>query len=227
MSPTLTANKSSSSAHDNPTGSRKASGKSGSGRGTKPSVLSRIFRVLLPCIGPSSAHPVELDVQPTRSSPEPSPVLKQESQAAALPLETEKSPAAPVSAPSPNLQAEPEKKVEDNESVAERELQSPPEEEVKIVQEPALLPEAETEGLTSGAVQPPGSTGVPPSPEKPASSQDGHESDRTDYTEDEDLDDVHLDEDEEEDKLILNGGAGIPIGPVRLSDNWRIHPYAK
>lgn len=79
---------------------------------------------------------------------------------------------------------------------------------------PTLLPEAETEGLTSGAVQPPGSTGVPPSPERSSANVDGNESDRTSFTEDDDLNDVDIDEDEEEDKLIMNGGAGIPIGPV-------------
>ncbi|KAJ3507394.1 hypothetical protein NLJ89_g6327 [Agrocybe chaxingu] len=75
-----------------------------------------------------------------------------------------------------------------------------------------LLPAEETEGMTSGAVQPPGSKGDTPIHEKPHPSPthtvgDENESEGS-FTEDEDLDDQ-----EEEDRLILNGGAGIPIGP--------------
>lgn len=65
----------------------------------------------------------------------------------------------------------------------------------------------------SGAVQPPGSKGDSPVHEKPhvtpphAANDD--ESEGTNYSEDE------VDEQEdEEDRLIFNGGAGIPIGPV-------------
>jgi carboxy-terminal domain RNA polymerase II polypeptide A small phosphatase len=93
--------------------------------------------------------------------------------------------------------------------------------------------------VTSGAVQPPGSTGDGIlSPHHPHGrnhtvdgSLDGDESDETSFTEDEDVDDGNaLDEPEDdEDRLIMNGGAGIPIGPVsdrerqiKISADWAI-----
>ncbi|KAF5326470.1 hypothetical protein D9611_000218 [Ephemerocybe angulata] len=215
MSPTLTANKSASSAHGHPSGSPKSNGgKAGRVRQSKPSGFSKLLRILLPCITPSSAHPIEVDTVPTRSSPEPSPTIKQEKQAEEPPA-VEKEDSAPLaqdSLPPPVPLPEAEKKIED--VPAPDKVDEPTQEvevEVLTPPEPALLPEEETEGLTSGAVQPPGSTGVPVTPELPV--HDGNESDRTSFTEDDDLDDVHIDEDEEEDRLILSGGAGIPIGP--------------
>jgi len=62
--------------------------------------------------------------------------------------------------------------------------------------------------MTSGAVQPPGSKGDSPVHEKHPPVLDGDESEGTSYSED--LDEV---EDDEE-RLISNGGAGIPLGPV-------------
>ncbi|KAF8813603.1 NIF-domain-containing protein [Phlegmacium glaucopus] len=67
--------------------------------------------------------------------------------------------------------------------------------------------------MTSGAVQPPGSKGDSPTTEKSQPSPilangDGDESEGTSYTE-EDLDE----QEDDEDRLILNGGAGIPTGP--------------
>lgn len=88
-----------------------------------------------------------------------------------------------------------------------------------------LLPKSETEGLTSGAVQPPGSTGTPrvstsqapdttgtPNKEGTPAPEQHTESDAS-YS-DEDEDEEILSADEEEERLILNGGSGIPIGPV-------------
>jgi len=72
--------------------------------------------------------------------------------------------------------------------------------------------------MTSGAVQPPGSTGdgVAHDHSRAHTHDSGDESEGTSYTEDEDVDD-HLDDaEDEEDRLIMNGGAGIPIGPVSV-----------
>lgn len=82
-----------------------------------------------------------------------------------------------------------------------------------------LLPEDETDGVTSGAVQPPGSTGSAPGEIVRAHTHDtastGDESDGTTYTDDEGEErQIAMDQDEE-DRLIKNGGSGIPIGPVR------------
>jgi RNA polymerase II subunit A small phosphatase-like protein len=90
----------------------------------------------------------------------------------------------------------------------------------------SLLPPAETEGVTSGAVQAPGSTGEsvlnhhPAKRDSAVPANDGEETD-TSFTDDEDMDDVNNVDDaqDEEDRLILNGGAGIPIGPVSTAFN--------
>lgn len=65
------------------------------------------------------------------------------------------------------------------------------------------LPDDETDGLTSGAVQPPGSTGDLVR----TATRETQESDGTEYSS-EIIDD--------EDRLIRNGGSGIPIGPDGL-----------
>lgn len=77
-----------------------------------------------------------------------------------------------------------------------------------------LLPESETDGVTSGAVQPPGSSGE-------AALHAGHshihtsgnESDDTGASDDE-YEDAHNMEDieDDEERLIRQGGVGIPIG---------------
>ncbi|KIO30323.1 hypothetical protein M407DRAFT_69306 [Tulasnella calospora MUT 4182] len=99
-----------------------------------------------------------------------------------------------------------------------------------------LLPHEETEGVTSGAVQPPGSTGgessrmlLPPPPNTAGSggtitSSDYSSEDATFTTDADDqgegegdhhhAQEMHIEEeDDEEERLILQGGTGIPIGP--------------
>lgn len=70
-----------------------------------------------------------------------------------------------------------------------------------------LLPHEETEGVTSGAVQPPGSTGDATFTTD-ADDQGEGEGDHHHAQE------MHIEEeDDEEERLILQGGTGIPIGP--------------
>lgn len=74
-----------------------------------------------------------------------------------------------------------------------------------------LLPLSETDGLTSGAVQPPGSTGEEGKTEHThVVSESGEESDGS-YSDD----DLMLAGEDDEERLIRQGGAGIPTGPVR------------
>ena len=82
----------------------------------------------------------------------------------------------------------------------------------------SLLPEDETDGMTSGAVQPPGSSGTPI---LHSHSHDSDDSDRTSYSDDE-----HHEEDDEE-RLIKSGGSGIPIGPVRIFSSSNFIPSTK
>ncbi|KAJ2918507.1 hypothetical protein MD484_g1888, partial [Candolleomyces efflorescens] len=211
MSPTLTANKSPSAAHEN---APKVNGvKPGSTRPPKPSFLSRVVRVLLPCIAPSRALDIDVDVYPSSSSQSSPTTQQQEKQAVASAVDEEQPQVPQASASSPAHQPEPEKKAEEEQPPPAEKSEPEQEETVVRPSTPTLLPKEETEGATSGAVQAPGSTGLPPTPERPHHPLDGNESDATSFT-DEDVDDVNLDDDdEEEDKLILNGGAGIPIGP--------------
>jgi hypothetical protein len=79
--------------------------------------------------------------------------------------------------------------------------------EVVIPPAPPCPPVPEPGGVTSAAVQPPGSTGEPitrvPTNES---------SEYPDSITDEEV--AMLDEQEEEERLIRNGGNGIPFGPV-------------
>jgi carboxy-terminal domain RNA polymerase II polypeptide A small phosphatase len=180
----------------------------------KPGFFSKLFRILVPCASPSPAHPIDIDL-PKQQQP-PAANIEQEKQPAVVDSKQEvKQDEQPAVAPQtpPTPEPEPVKPEIAPEPTPEPEkVEEKPAEEPEVIAPttPILLPEEETHGLTAGAVQPPGSTGVAPVSEKQS---DGEESDRTDYSDD-DLDDHILDEDEEEDRLILNGGTGIPMGPV-------------
>ncbi|KAJ6586852.1 HAD-like domain-containing protein [Mycena vulgaris] len=176
----------------------------------KPSFFAKFLTKLLPCVAPSSrAHPIEpLDTLPTEKPAQQPP--NSVDPPAPLP--------EPASHPEPT-QPDP-KPVEDTPAAPETPLVGPvvPVDELMAPPTPvSLLPPAETEGVTSGAVQAPGSTGesaLQPAKRDSAVVNDGDESD-TSFTDDEDMDDVNNldDAQDEEDRLILNGGAGIPIGP--------------
>ena len=73
-----------------------------------------------------------------------------------------------------------------------------------------LLPEDETDGMTSGAVQPPGSHGT--EIVHSHSHDSSEDSDHTSFTDDENEHQKH--EEDEEARLMKSGGCGIPIGPV-------------
>lgn len=173
----------------------------------RPSFFSKLIRFLVPCISPSSsAHPVELQ-EPVAKAPVPE---KLESKVE----EEEKSAPSETTLPQDTLRVEPPKPI----IVTDSRPITPTAEDAEVILPPTptthLLPPEETEGMTSGAVQPPGSKGDSSTHEKPQPSPvhpnaDGDESEDTSYTEEE------LEEaEDEEDRLIFNGGAGIPIGPV-------------
>jgi carboxy-terminal domain RNA polymerase II polypeptide A small phosphatase len=94
---------------------------------------------------------------------------------------------------------------------------SPTDAEVIVPPPPStqLLPEDETDGVTSGAVQPPGSTGE--TLVRSVTRDSEEESDGTHFTDEDeipggDLRRSLLEEQAEEERLIRNGGLGIPIG---------------
>ena len=70
-----------------------------------------------------------------------------------------------------------------------------------------LLPRSETQGVTAGAVQPPGSTGH----DLVIANDQGDDSDSSCTEEDVLNSFIHLDADTEEQMLIQKGGNGIPV----------------
>lgn len=161
-------------------------------QGTNLSFFAKLFRFIVPCITPSpAAHPIELFESPK-------PTTSQEK--------------------SPQKQLEEVQKAESSKPTADSSAQNatpPSGEYTEVVVPPTpttphLLPPEETEGVTSGAVQPPGSKGDSPVHEKPHPIPVS-ENEESEYTDD-DLEDPE----DDEDKLIYNGGAGIPIGPVSV-----------
>lgn len=163
----------------------------------------------IPCVGDSSATPVnphESDVRatnPTKTTTNP----------------TNNPSTAPIAFNTPSKQDM--KPSEDNTKHTKQlplpVIQSPQSKDVVLPQTPTrnVLSADETAGMTSGAVQPPGSTLDTVTANASQNRLDsGSESDS--YSEEDDLDDQMQMEDalEEERRLIMNGGAGIPIGPV-------------
>lgn len=216
---------------DNPRSSRRAKG----------SFLSKVFRVLVPCVGPSqrSRLPEHENVVLRTSRPGGSSTALKEKQAA---KEVEELPPPPPSTNEPKETLQPPGETtrpsvsEDPISLQALEIPTQQTDQTVIVPPTPtkiLLPQEETKDVTSGAVQPPGSTGGDPIYEQALANvqqqqQDqqqrqgrdsGDDSDEsTSFTDEEDLDDGHpMDEvEDEEERLIMNGGAGIPIGPDGL-----------
>lgn len=178
----------------------------------RPSILSRLLQIFIPCISPkSTTHIVELDSQaksPLQEKLDSKPtvhtdeVVQQDTASLTPPSLPSDLTKPTLVTPSPSHPALP--------------LPSDSLEEVVPIPAAHVLPEDETAGMTSGAVQLPGSKAQPSTVEKPHPSTalpvgDGDDSEGTSYTEE----DIATDDDE--DRLILNGGAGIPTGSVSSS----------
>jgi len=180
---------------------------------SKPSFLSRIVHKVMPCVGPTPSTPRSYldDAASGTSEPKQSVALRERTGARESEIDTkdassdnqgstnaEPSRSATLTIPPITIYPPP----------------SPTDSEVIIPPPPSshLLPEDETDGVTSGAVQPPGSTGdqIARSHSRASSA----ESDCTNVTDDEGDDPHPPDEQAEEERLIRNGGSGVPIGPV-------------
>ncbi|KAK7692450.1 hypothetical protein QCA50_004075 [Cerrena zonata] len=193
----------------------------------KASVFSRLFHVFVPCVGPSPRyHDESLDNdKPAQPAPEESApaTTSQEKEKSSEKRTDETAPSQPNGKEQHEVEAQ---NSEDSESLPAplQPIQIPEQTDPAVVVPPtptrSVLPQDETEGVTSGAVVPPGSTGTPTEThhhEHRTHTQDSeNESDgSTSFTEEEDLDDGSpLDDiEDDEERLILQGGAGIPIGP--------------
>lgn len=189
-------------------------------------LFSKLLRVLVPCVGPTRAHSIDIDEKDKVPSPTKTNDVTTELKEKQVAKEAEELPPAPQEPPgtTPN----------DAQASTSDVAIPPPLQPIDIPEQPndpsvlvppsptKTLPLEETEGVTSGAVQPPGSTGEESvhNHSRRNSRDMGDETDgSTSFTDDEDLEDgtpVEEIEDEEE-RLIMQGGAGIPIGPVSCS----------
>lgn len=234
---TKSSTASSSSAREKTTSNNHTRDENKSVRGSqkKESFIAKLVRKLVPCVAPNDrTHAIEVDVDDA-TRPKATDAVNGAS-----------APVADTSAPS-------EKQVEVKEQEREKpnlvvEVSPPAMEtdpvEIEVIVPPTptktLLPISETEGVTSGAVQPPGSTGADifspslstpvdvshtPSASTPshagdtshtATDSEGSFTDEEGHGEPEEpeVEEGEPMEEDDEDALILNGGAGIPIGPV-------------
>ena len=202
---------------------------------TKQSFLNKLIRVLIPCVTPSShAHDIELpgDAQPTVTVPAPKEKHVSMGTAGEAPVQdgrttepaqsshqtddssTQPTTISPQAVPRSDTLPQPPKDANKVDPAAANDLT------VTSTPSKTLLPVSETEGVTSGAVQPPGSKGDDVHT-RTHSQDSGDESDATTtFTEEDDMDDLNVIDDleDEEERLIMNGGVGIPIGPVSDPD---------
>jgi len=195
---------------------------------TKQSFLNKLVRALIPCVAPNRAHDLELpgDAQPTSTSPAAKekhlpvgtvgePSFSVQNGRTPEPSHQTIDPSALSTAVSPQLVPRPDT------------LPQPPKDATSVdpvtANDPAttptpskaLSPGAPPEGVTSAAVQTPGSKGDDIVHTRTHSQDSGDESDATTtFTEEDDDGNVIDDLEDEEERLIMNGGVGIPIGPV-------------
>ncbi|KAF8482513.1 HAD-like domain-containing protein, partial [Russula ochroleuca] len=199
---------------------------------SRVSFISRLFRALVPCIGPSrllneAVNEVASDPNSSaaalREKPSPRDAEKdsslrpvQETPVSNDSVSEQPHPSAELAPSSSGLIAEPARPLQITPPAA-----STSDKDLDIIVPPTptkVVPESETGGVTSSAVVPPGSTAEEVAQLRALQaheSSSGDESDGTSFTEDEEVEDVPgIDEaEDDEDRLILSGGAGIPIGP--------------
>lgn len=200
-----------------PTGGNPSA--SNSGKAPRPSFLARLIYLLIPCVSPSRTHfedshiiippspPGRANDKDTQQKYDDNKTLESTLRPAGLSAPEEgiaektNDPLGLPTTPPPPLQTNAETGVdEDMQQLADSERPAKP----------------DLENVMSGGVQQPGSGLDKNRTQEPNQNGIGEESEGSSFTEDDDLDDMNgMDEvDDEEDRLILNGGTGIPIGPV-------------
>jgi RNA polymerase II subunit A small phosphatase-like protein len=188
-------------------------------RSSKPSFFARLARKLVPCTGTSRTHPLDIDDKASKTSDLGSSVVLKEKQGL-KDVEKDRGPSkstidtSPAPSPADTSSSLP---LATSNTVTIISLSPPVDADIIIPPTKHLLPESETEGVTSGAVQPPGSTGEELLHDHTMHSHfSGDDTDETGATGDEEYEDANNMEDieDDEDRLIRQGGAGIPIGFV-------------
>ncbi|KAI0329686.1 NIF-domain-containing protein [Cubamyces sp. BRFM 1775] len=165
----------------------------------KRSFLSRFTRICKSCIHTRDSHPIDLDEGVSQVIDSEKQTLKEAEMAQHGTRESSTSTTA-LTIPTHTM----------------------PDTEVIVPPTPTkqLLPLSETDGLTSGAVQPPGSTGENISPsflhqQRAHARESGDDSDSSSFTDEGHAHElITVDEvEDEEQRLIRMGGTGIPTGP--------------
>jgi len=199
----------------------------------KESFISKLVRKLVPCVAPNErAHVVEIDTIDTQGlttpSRPPEPLVTNEKQQVTPGEQKDTDTETALHAPSLPPQVS-------STAAAAHDMDIHPPTPPK-----ADLPPSETSGVTGGSPQPPAPAAdiFSPAPVEPSHSTQGNTSvhlgdvshstateSEGGFTDDEahaDGDEVEADEGDpmegdDEDALIMNGGAGIPIGPVSIA----------
>ena len=200
----------------------------------KQSFLNKLVRALIPCVVPSSrTHDIGLpgDAQPSvggsavKEKPGPVGTVGESSLTQNGRTADPAHPSNQTSVPSTSSATTPLKPTprpdatpQPSDDVTQVDLAAANDPTVAPTPSRTLLPVADPEGVTSGAVQPPGSRGDDVVHTRTHSQDSGDESDvATTFTEEDDPDENPLDDmEDEEEPLIMNGGVGIPIGPVSI-----------
>jgi carboxy-terminal domain RNA polymerase II polypeptide A small phosphatase len=193
------------------------------------SFILRLFRALVPCIAPSrlpteAANEVVSDPDSSATALREKPSTRDAEKDPSLrpvqetPVTNESLPEQPH--PSTELPSSPSGLAAESgpwSLLPSTTVKSDKDLDIVIPPTPTkIIPESETGGVTSSAVVPPGSTAEEVAQLRAQQlHESGDESDGTSFTEEEAEDVPGIDEaEDDEDRLIQNGGAGIPIGPV-------------
>ncbi|KAK7692464.1 hypothetical protein QCA50_004089 [Cerrena zonata] len=175
---------------------------------TKASLLAKITQIFTSCVGPSPrTHAVDLDEGPSQGRADQKDPEKHSTKDVEM---AEQQPSREASSSTSTGDLNPTAPARPLIVVPPPTISDP---DIVVPPTPTkqLLPLSETDGLTSGAVQPPGSTGEE---HYVVSTEPGEESDGS-YSDDEVFTAALRAEEleDEEQRLIKQGGAGLPIGP--------------
>lgn len=168
---------------------------------SRPSFLSRVVTKVVPCVGATPDTPL-----PRSDSPDTNPSFPMKDLSISIP-------SANLPQNGHDLDISPPIAAGFTIPPSSSNPPSPTDSDIVVLPpvSAALLPEDETDGMTSGAVQPPGSHGT--EIVHVHSHDSSEDSEHTSFTDDESEHQKH-DEQDEEEQLMKSGGSGIPIGPV-------------
>jgi RNA polymerase II subunit A small phosphatase-like protein len=201
----------------------------------KKAIIASIIRAILPCTGPSKAFELDLEENVITTPKPKTSSVERTSAETHKPTEKpinnlDKSTPLPPSSPSNNPNDDDDVLLDPTDAgfvpVLPSKLtipQTPTESTIIVPPTPVtqLLPDDETNGMTSGAVQAPGSTGEEPTSSRLDESEVDDSGEDTEASQSGQATPTgshgtfsSSGEEDEETMLIRNGGSGIPIGPV-------------